>query len=87
MLSVLREEFRKTLTVDNGHENFEYTEITKKLNTNGLICWYFPKCTDFATIPDESIKAVEGALNNRPRKRLSWRTPLEAFNESVALTD
>lgn len=54
-------------------------------NTNGLIRWYFPKRTDFATIPDEDIKAVENAINNRPRKRLGWRTPLEAFNESVAL--
>lgn len=104
-LSVLKEELRKTLTVDNGHENFEYAEITKELNTkcffahpyhswergtnentNGLIRWYFPKGTDFATITDESIKVVEDALNNRPRKRLGWRTPLEAFNESVALT-
>lgn len=56
-------------------------------NTNGLIRWYFPKKTDFATISDEAIKAVEDALNNRPRKRLGWRTPLEVFNESVALTD
>jgi IS30 family transposase len=55
-------------------------------NTNGLIRWYFPKGTDFATIPDEAIQAVETILNNRPRKRLGWRTPLEAFNESVALT-
>jgi transposase, IS30 family len=55
-------------------------------NTNGLIRWYFPKGTDFATITDDDIKAVEAALNNRPRKRLGWKTPLEAFNESVALT-
>lgn len=55
-------------------------------NTNGLIRWYFPKGTDFAMISDETIKAVETALNNRPRKRLGWKTPLEAFNESVALT-
>lgn len=56
-------------------------------NTNGLIRWYFPKGTDFATISDETVKAVENALNNRPRKRLGWRTPLEVFNESVALQD
>jgi len=56
-------------------------------NTNGLIRWYFPKGTDFATIPDETIRTVETALNNRPRKRLGWKTPLEAFNESVALQD
>lgn len=55
-------------------------------NTNGLIRWYFRKGTDFDTITDEAIKAVETALNNRPRKRLGWKTPLEAFNESVALT-
>lgn len=54
-------------------------------NTNGLIRWYFPKRTDFATISAEDIRAVETALNTRPRKRLGWRTPLEAFNASVAL--
>lgn len=54
-------------------------------NTNGLIRWYFPKGTDFATIPDDPLRAVEYALNTRPRKRLGWRTPLEVFNESVAL--
>jgi transposase, IS30 family len=54
-------------------------------NTNGLIRWYFPKGTDFATISDEAIQTVENALNSRPRKRLGWRTPLEVFNESVAL--
>jgi transposase, IS30 family len=52
-------------------------------NTNGLIRWYFPKGTDFATITDDAIAQVEWALNNRPRKRLGWRTPLEVW--SVAL--
>src|SRR3989338_1081889 len=52
-------------------------------NTNGLIRWYFPKETDFATISDEEPARVEYALNNRPRKRLGWRTPLEVW--SVAL--
>lgn len=55
-------------------------------NTNGLIRWYFPKGTNFATIPDDRIAAVEAALNCRPRKRLGWRTPLEVFADSVALT-
>lgn len=54
-------------------------------NTNGLIRWYFPKGTDFATISDDDIKRVENALNNRPRKRLGYRTPLEVFNDSVAI--
>lgn len=94
----------KTLTTDNGTENFAYEKIQKELqiscyfahpycsgergtneNTNGLIRWYFPKGTDFATISNIEIQDVEWALNNRPRKRLGWKTPLEAFNESVAI--
>lgn len=52
-------------------------------NANGLLREYFPKGTDFSTIPDEEIARVEYLLNTRPRKRLGWKTPLEAF--SVAL--
>lgn len=54
-------------------------------NTNGLIRWYLPKKTDFATISDERIREIEHRLNTRPRKRLGWKTPLEVFNQSVAL--
>ena len=52
-------------------------------NTNGLIRDYFPKGTDFRTISDEELAFVERELNERPRKRLGWRSPLQAF--SVAL--
>lgn len=52
-------------------------------NTNGLIRWYLPKGTDFATIPDTVISAIEYRLNTRPRKRLGWQTPLEVFNSFV----
>lgn len=52
-------------------------------NTNGLIRDYFPKKTDFTTLPDAEIQKVEYALNTRPRKRLGWRSPLEVW--SVAL--
>ena len=94
----------KTLTTDNGTENFAYEKIQNELNiscyfahpycsgergtnenTNGLIRYYLPKGTDFATISDETIKTIENTLNNRPRKRLGWKTPLEVFNECVAL--
>ena len=94
----------KTLTTDNGTENFAFEKIQTELqiscyfahpycsgergtneNTNGLIRWYFPKGIDFANIPDETIQTVETILNNRPRKRLGWKTPLEVFNESVAI--
>jgi transposase, IS30 family len=54
-------------------------------NTNGLIRYYFPKGTDFATVTDAEIRAVERRLNNRPRKRLGWKTPQQVFNHCVAL--
>lgn len=54
-------------------------------NTNGLLRDYFPKKTDFTTIKQEELSYVEYLLNTRPRKRLGYRTPLEVFNESVAL--
>jgi IS30 family transposase len=48
-------------------------------NANLWIRYYFPKGTDFRTISDEDLKDVEWELNNRPRKRLNYRTPLEVF--------
>ena len=53
-------------------------------NTNGLIREYFPKKTDFTTIPEELIAAVEYKLNTRPRKRLNYLSPLEAFSVALA---
>lgn len=54
-------------------------------NTNGLIRQYFPKKTDFATVKTDEIQFVEDRLNNRPRKRLKYKTPNEVFNSRVAL--
>lgn len=52
-------------------------------NTNGLIRDYFPKGTDFRTITDDEIAFVERELNERPRKRLGWRSPLQAFGVAL----
>jgi IS30 family transposase len=54
-------------------------------NANGLVRWYFPKGTDFAKITDEQIALVESLLNNRPRKCLGFRTPIEVAASAVAL--
>ena len=54
-------------------------------NANGLIRWYFPKGTDFARLTQVEIERVELALNNRPRKCLGFRTPLEVAAPLVAL--
>jgi IS30 family transposase len=55
-------------------------------NTAGLVRRYFPKKTDFDTISPEQVRRVEWRLNNRPRKCLNFRTPLEVFRSGVALT-
>jgi transposase, IS30 family len=52
-------------------------------NTNGLIRDYFPKKTDFTTITDEEIAYVERELNERPRKRLGWKTPLQVWSGAL----
>lgn len=57
-------------------------------NTNGLIRQYFPKGTDFSKITDEQVQAVEDKLNNRPRKRLDFKSPNTIFKQlkKVAFT-
>ena len=58
-------------------------------NTNGLIRQYFPKNRNFRTITDKELIHTMKRLNNRPRKRLGYKTPNEVFfgeSYNVALT-
>lgn len=91
----------KTITNDNGGEFSSYNELSKELGakiyfcrpfssyergtneyTNGLIRQYFPKSTE----PDPRIvQKVENLLNNRPRKCLGFKTPLEVHREMSAV--
>ncbi|SFT61366.1 IS30 family transposase, partial [Halomonas saccharevitans] len=48
-------------------------------NTNGLIRQYFPKGTDFRQVTDAELRRVLRKLNDRPRKRLGYRTPAQVF--------
>ena len=86
---------RRTTTLDNGAENTNHMEFGLQAyfadpysswqrggneNANGLIRCYFPKGTDFSTIGEEELRDVEWELNNRPRKRLNYKTPQEVFD-------
>ncbi|MEQ5837764.1 IS30 family transposase [Marinobacter sp. NFXS9] len=48
-------------------------------NNNGLLQQYYPKGMDFAKWAQTHISRVVEQLNNRPRKRLGYRTPAEVF--------
>jgi IS30 family transposase len=88
---------KRSTTLDNGSEQVKHAEFgisatyfadtyaswQRGGNENGnlWIRYYFPKGTDFSTITDEELKDVEWELNNRPRKRLKFKTPQEVFSE------
>ena len=54
-------------------------------NTNGLLRYYFPKKTSFADVTDEKLQYVANLINNRPRKRLGYKTPLEFLSQVLHL--
>ena len=95
---IVKKEYQKTLTLDNGSENVGYEWIEKGTdlevffanayhswergtneNTNGLLRFYFPKDMSFEDLTQEDVDKAVKLLNNRPRKRLQYRTPLEVF--------
>ena len=53
-------------------------------NTNGLLRQYFPKSTDLSVWGPGYLDYVAAELNNRPRKRLGWKTPAEALDELLS---
>ena len=92
---------KRSTTLDNGSEHTNHKEFGLPTyfadpysswqrggneNCNLWIRYYFPKGTDFSTITDEELKDVEWELNNRPRKRLNFKTPQEVFAEHLNIT-
>jgi IS30 family transposase len=56
-------------------------------NANGLLRQFFPKGCDLQHVDQAQVNDAVHSLNNRPRKRLGYRTPNEVlrFNRRVAL--
>ncbi len=50
-------------------------------HTNGLVRQYVPKGTDFRATSHRAVAAIESSLNDRPRKRLGYRTPREVLQK------
>ena len=55
-------------------------------NFNGLVRQYIPKGTNFDEVTVEFLGQVEESLNNRPRRRYGFSTPLERFSELTGLS-
>lgn len=54
-------------------------------NTNGLLRQYFPKNkTDFTKVTTRQVTAALNKLNNRPRKCLGFKTPLEVTRKELS---
>jgi len=49
-------------------------------NTNGLLRQWLPKGSDFSQRTHTELAGLQKKLNNRPRKCLNFRTPLEVVN-------
>jgi IS30 family transposase len=55
-------------------------------NTNGLVRQYFPKGTRFHDISHAAVARARTQLNERPRKRLGYRTPQEELFQPASET-
>ena len=52
-------------------------------NTNGLLRQYLPRDTNLSRFSQDDLDKIADKLNNRPRKRHGFLTPLEVFDQLV----
>ena len=52
-------------------------------NLNGLIRQYLPKQRNLSTVTKQELDMILDRLNNRPRKRLGFKTPDQVFLQSL----
>lgn len=50
-------------------------------NINGLLRFFFPKGCNFHEVTKKELNKVLKLINNRPRKCLNWRSPVEFLRE------
>lgn len=74
---IIEKKTKATVYFANPYHSWERGTVE---NTNGLIRQFFPKRSSFANITEEDVARVVRLLNHRPRKRLDYLTPFEAFH-------
>ena len=53
-------------------------------NTNGLVRDFFPKGTGFTKVSKQEVSKIQRQINERPRKTLNDKTPIEAIKELLS---
>ena len=54
-------------------------------NTNGLLRRYLPKKTSFTNLTQEELDDIVWEINNKPRKVLQYKTPVEILSGAIQL--
>jgi len=75
--ALLPKDKKFTITYDNGVTFSEHELTEKKTGMDIYFAW--PYHSAFANIEQEAIEKAVKLINNRPRKRLGYRTPTEVF--------
>jgi IS30 family transposase len=90
----------KSVTLDNGIENTKYEQLNIQTyfcdpysswqkggveNCNKLIRRFFPKGCDLNAYSDKYVMMVEKRLNDKPRRSLNYRKPIEIMRENNLL--
>lgn len=52
-------------------------------NTNGLLRQYLPKTMSLANLDRKTLESIVNQLNQRPRKKIGFRTPQQVFLEQT----
>ena len=69
-----------TTLITNANQSPEHRwDARTNQNTNGLIRQYLPKKQSMAHLTQHDCNRIATQLNNRPRKRLGYRTPEECY--------
>lgn len=100
VLDIKKTQIILSFTMDNGLENREHEQFEaptyfcdpysswqkgKVENINRMIRRFFPKGCDINDYSNEYVKMVEDILNNKPRKSLGYKTPMEIMLENNLL--
>ena len=83
----------QTITFDNGTENVSHELLSKYVSCQTyfahpyhpyeMVREFIPKGTDLTGVSQNDLRAVATMLNDRPRKRLGFKTPCEVLSEET----